>query len=92
MRLSESVTSISHLKAHAAELIREVAENQRMLVITQKGEAKAIIQDLASYERMNDSLALLKMLAQSARSKASGRHKPVAQAFRDLRLRVKDLP
>jgi prevent-host-death family protein len=91
MRLSESVTPISYLKAHAAELIREVSENQRTLVITQKGEAKAIVQDLASYERMNDSLALLKMLAQSARSKAEGRCKPIKQAFRDLRLRVKEM-
>ena len=90
MKLSESVKPISYLKTHASELIRDVSENRKTLVITHNGEAKAIVQDLASYEQMMESLALLKILAQSAKSKLEGRYKPVKKAFRDLRAQIKD--
>ncbi len=91
MKLSESVKTISYLKAHASELIRDVAENKKTLIITHNGEAKAIVQDLASYEQMKDSLALLKILAQSTKNKLDGHYKPVKKAFRDLRAQIKDL-
>jgi prevent-host-death family protein len=91
MKLSESVKPISYLKAHASELIREVAEDHKTLVITHNGEAKAIVQDLESYEQMNDTLALLKMLAQSSKSKQEGKYKSAKQAFRDIRSQAKEL-
>lgn len=91
MKLSESVKPISYLKAHASELIRDVSENKKTLVITHNGEAKAIIQDLASYEQMKESLALLKILAQSTKSKHEGHYKPVKKTFRDLRSQIKNL-
>ncbi len=91
MKLSESVKSISYLKAHASELIREVSENKKSLIITQNGEAKAIVQDLESYEQMKDSLTLLKILAQSSKSKIDGKFKPAKKSFQDLRSRIKEL-
>jgi len=90
MRLSESVKPISYLKAHTSELIRDVSQNHKKIVITLNGEAKAIVQDLGSYEQMNQTLALLKMLAQSTDSKRKGRHKPIKHAFRDLRSRIRE--
>ena len=50
MKLSNGVKSISYLKAHAAELISHVADSGNSLVITQNGEAKAVLQDIGSYE------------------------------------------
>ena len=91
MKLSESVKPISVLKARASELIRDVSENQKTLVITHNGEAKAVVQDLATYEKTNDTMALLKILSQSTRSKIKGRFKPVGKTFRDIRSRIKDL-
>lgn len=88
MKLSETVKPISHFKAHAAEVIRDIAENHRTYVITQYGEARAVVQDIVSYEHTQESLALLKMLAQSEKSVAAGRHKPVATSFRDLKARI----
>jgi prevent-host-death family protein len=91
MKLSESVKPISYLKAHASEIIRDVAENQKTIVITHHGEAKAVVQNLANYEQMNDSIAMLKLLAQSTKSKLLGRYKPAKKAFSDLRQRIKEL-
>ena len=91
MKLSRSVKPISYVKAHAAEIVRDIAANRRTYVITQNGEAKAVVQDIATYEATQESLALLKMLAQSSKSLNEGRHKPFRKAFKDLRARVKDL-
>lgn len=91
MKLSESVKPISYLKSHTAEALREVSEGQRTMVITQHGEAKAVLLDIVSYEQTQESLALLKMLAQSAKSIQEGRIKPVKQAFADVRKRTKAL-
>lgn len=92
MKLSESVKPISYLKRHTAEALREVSEGRRTLVITRHGEAKAVLQDIASYEQTQESLALLKVLAQSAQSLQEGRSKPVKKAFADIRQQVKARP
>ncbi|WP_268939946.1 type II toxin-antitoxin system prevent-host-death family antitoxin [Parahaliea maris] len=54
------------------EALRHVSEEQRLMVITQHGEAKAVLQDIVSYEQTQESLALLKMLAQSSQSIQAG--------------------
>ena len=91
MKLSESIKPISYLKAHASELVREVSQEHKTLIITQNGEAKVVVQDLETYEQTQESLALLKMLAQSSKSKTEGKHKTVKQSFKNLRSRVRDL-
>ena len=63
MKLSSQVKPISYLKANAAEVVRKLQENNEPLVITQNGEAKAVIQDIKSYEQTQELLALLKILA-----------------------------
>ena len=90
MKLSEAVKPISYLKSHTAEALRGVSESLRPMVITQHGEAKAVLQDINSYEQTQESLALLKMLAQSSRSIEAGRSKPVKKAFADVRKRIKE--
>ena len=88
MKLSESIKPISYLKAHASELINDVAENQKILIITQNGKAKVVVQDIESFEKTRESLALLKMLAQSQKSREEGRVRTVRKAFRDIRNRA----
>jgi len=91
MKLNESVKPISYLKSHTAEVLRNVSEEQRTVVITQHGEAKAVLQDIASYEQTQESLALLKMLAQSSKSIREGRSKPLKKAFTDVRKHIREL-
>jgi prevent-host-death family protein len=91
MKLSESVKPISYLKSHTAEALRNVSEGQRTMVITQHGEARAVLQDIASYEQTQESLALLKMLAQSSKSIQEGRSKPLKKAFSDVRKHTREL-
>lgn len=89
MLLHESVKPISYVKAHAADIIRDVAETRTPIIITQNGEAKAVLQDIASYEEIQESLALLKILALSRKDLEAGRVEPVEQAFSDLREEIR---
>ena len=65
MHLSQDIKPISYLKAKTADVINSVNENQRAIIITQNGEAKAVIQDIKSYENLQNSLNLLKLIVQS---------------------------
>ncbi|MDT8448081.1 MAG: type II toxin-antitoxin system Phd/YefM family antitoxin [bacterium] len=85
MKLSEDIRPISYVKAHAAELLKDLIEHPRTLVITQKGEAKAVLQDVASYERTQASLALLRRLAEGQKELEAGNHRPADEVFSDLR-------
>ena len=85
MRYSTQIKSISYLKANAAEMLQTLAELREPVLITQNGEAKAVLQDVASYEEMQETLALLKLLALGDREVDNGQVQPIAEAVADLR-------
>jgi prevent-host-death family protein len=87
VKLSSQIKPISYLKAHAAEIVRTMAERQEPLIITQNGEAKVVIQDIASYEQLQDTLALLKVLALGNRQIEEGKLQPAEGAIGNLRER-----
>jgi prevent-host-death family protein len=85
MRYSTQVKPISYLKAHAAEVLVQLAESREPLVITQNGEAKAVLQDVASFEETQETLALLKILALGNQEVAAGKVKPATEVIARLR-------
>jgi prevent-host-death family protein len=85
VRYSSQVKPISYLKANAAEVLTRLAERREPLVITQHGEAKAVLQDVASYEETQETLALLKILALGQKDVEAGEVKPVADVVARLR-------
>lgn len=89
MLLSESVKPISYIKAHAAEVLDDIAKTRNPVIITQNGQAKAIIQDLCSYEETQESLAMLKVVAAGEKAVEEGRVKPIDEAFAEIRRRVR---
>ncbi len=89
MKYSEAVKPISYLKSNASSVLRDVNENQKTVIITQNGEAKAVLLDVKEYERMQESLALLKMVALGKKSASEGRVKTASKAFASVRQRIK---
>lgn len=87
MKLSSQIRPISYLKAHAAEIVRTLAAQGEPLVITQNGEAKAVVQDIRSYEQTQETLALLKILALGGRQIEAGQVQPAADVIARLRER-----
>ncbi len=85
MRYSSHIKPISYLKANAAEVLTQLTEQREPMVITQNGEAKAVLQDIASFEETQETLALLKILALGNQDMAAGKVKPVADVVTRLR-------
>ena len=85
MKYSDQIKPISYLKANTAEILRRMAERREPLVITQNGVAKAVIQDVASYEQTQETMALLKILALGNRQIAEGKIVPAGAAIKRLR-------
>jgi len=85
---SEAIKPISYFKTHASEIIRDVTNSRKTMIITQNGEAKAILQDIKIYEQTQDSLALLKILALSSKNMNNGKIKPFKEAFKDIRKKL----
>ena len=87
MKLSSRIKPISYLKAHAAEIVRTLGDRGEPLIITQNGEAKVVIQDIDSYEQMQETVALLKILTLGNRQIEAGQVQPAADVIAQLRKR-----
>jgi len=85
MKLSSQIKPISYLKAHAAEIVRNIGNKGVPLLITQNGEAKVVLQDIKSYEQAQETMALLKILAIGNRQIEAGKVKPAAVVIQRLR-------
>lgn len=81
MSLEEDIRPITYLKSRAADLLRQVNETHRPVIITQNGEPKAVLQDPQSYESMRNALGLMKLLSQGEEDIRKGRFRPQKEVF-----------
>ena len=91
MRYSQQIKPISYLKANAAEVMNNLTRSSEPLIITQNGEAKAVIQDIASYEETQETLALLKILALGQKQVEAGQITEVNEVINRLKNKRKKL-
>ena len=81
MSLSEDIKSVNELTTSGAKLVRSVAEERRTILLTDNGAAKAVLMDVASYDRWRETVALLKLIAQSEADIEAGRTVSPKEAF-----------
>jgi len=89
MKPSSQIKPISYIKAHASEVIRKLGEEREALIITQNGEAKAVLQDVHSYEQTQETLALLKILALGNHQIEDGKVQSASVALKQIRTKRK---
>ena len=89
MNISEDIKSITYLKSRAADLLKQIKDTHRPVIITQNGEPKAVLQDPKSYENMRNALSLLKLMAQSEEEIKKDKIKPQAEVFVNLKKKLK---
>jgi prevent-host-death family protein len=87
MRYSTQIKPISYVKSHAAELLDRIAEEREPIVITQNGEARAVLIDVHSYEESQETLALLKILAIGEKQVEQGQTYPLSEVIAGIRRR-----
>ena len=89
MRLSEDIKPLSYVKANTGKVLEQVNTSGPM-VITQNGEASAVLMGVNDYDNLRESLALLKILSMGCKSIEEGKGIPAETVFSRLRERVQE--
>jgi len=87
MRYSTQIKPISYVKAHAAELLDRITAEREPIIITQNGEARAVLVDVQSYDEAQETMALLKLLAISEKEIESGQTCSIEEIVDEFRAR-----
>ena len=84
MNISKDIKSVTYLKSRAADLLEQINETHRPVIITQNGEPRAVLQDPESYENMRNAIGLLKLISQGEEEIRGGRSKTQQEVFEDI--------
>jgi prevent-host-death family protein len=84
MNISKDIKPITYLKSKAPDLLKQINETHRPVVITQNGEPRAVLQDPQSYENMRNAIGILKLISQSEEDVRQGKTKPQEEVFANI--------
>ena len=84
MKISTDIKPVSYLRSKAADMLKQVNETHRPIIITQNGEPKAILQDPKSYENMRNMIGMLKLISLGEEDIRNGKSKKQSEVFSDL--------
>ncbi len=89
MKISTDIKPVSYLKSRAADMLKQVNETHRPIIITQNGEPKAVLQDPESYENMRNMIGIMKLISIGEDDIRSGKTKKQSDVFSDLEKLIK---
>ena len=81
MNISRDIKPVTYLKNRTADLLKEINETHRPVIITQNGEPKGVLQDPQSYENMRNAIGILKLISQGEEEIRAGKSKPQEAVF-----------
>lgn len=84
MNILSDIKPVSYFKSHAADMLKQINETHRPMIITQNGEPKAVLQDPESYDNMRKAIAFLKLLSLSENNINLGKVKPQEEVFESI--------
>ena len=90
MNISTDIKPVTYLKAKAADLLKQINETHRPVIITQNGEPKAVLQDPKSYEDMRNAIGILKLISQGEGDIRKGKAKSQEDVFEDIEISLKE--
>jgi prevent-host-death family protein len=90
MTISKDIRPITYLKSKAPDLLKQINETRRPVVITQNGEPKAVLQDPESYENMRNAIGILKLISQGEQDVKNGKTKPQEEVFASIEKMLKE--
>jgi prevent-host-death family protein len=88
VKLSQDLKPLTYFKNNMAKVIRKLNENQGTMIITQNGEDKAALMDIKAYEDLQETLAMLEMIAQGNKNLIEGRYRPIEQVRKEFAGRI----
>ena len=84
MKITQDIKPVTYLKSRAADILKQINETHRPVIITQNGEPKAILQDPKSYEDMHNAIGILKLVSQGESDIRNGKVKAQGKVFEDI--------
>lgn len=84
MKISSDIKPVSYLKSHTADILKQINETHRPIVITQNGEPRAVVQDPDSYDNMRNAIGILKLISQGEEDIRQGRSRDQDEVFKDI--------
>ena len=84
MNISSDIKPVSFLKSHAADILKQINDTRRPIVITQNGEPRGVLQDPESYDNMRKAIGLLKLISQGEEDIKQGNTKTQDRVFKDI--------
>jgi len=84
MNISKDIKSVTYLKSRAADLLKQINETYRPVIITQNGEPRAILQDPESSENMRNAIGMLKLISQAEEQVRDGKSKSQQEVFKNI--------
>ncbi len=84
MNISSDIKPVSFLKSHAADILKQINDTHRPIVITQNGEPRGVLQDPESYDNMRKTIGLLKLISQGEEDIKQGNTKTQDRVFKDI--------
>lgn len=89
MNITSDIKPVTYLKSRAADLLNQINETQRPVIITQNGEPRAVLQDPKSYENMRNAIGILKLLSEGEANIRDGMVKPQEDVFKYIEEKLK---
>ncbi len=82
--ISKDIKPVTYLKSRASDLLKQINETHRPVVITQNGEPRAVLQDPESYENMRNAIGLLKLISLGEKDIKDGKSKSQEEVFANI--------
>ena len=92
MHITSDIRPVTYLKNKAADLLNQINETHRSVIITQNGEPRAVLQDPESYENMRNAIGILKLVSQGEADIRDGKAKIQENVFKDIEAKLKEKP
>jgi prevent-host-death family protein len=89
VNIKADIRPISYIKTNAADMMKYINENKNPIIITQNGEAKAVLMDVDSYQNMQDAFSLMGIIKEAEKEIEKRDYKESNDVFTELRKRVK---
>jgi len=90
MNITSDIKPVTYLKSKAADLLNQINETRRPVIITQNGEPRAVLQDPESYQNMRNAIGLLKLISQGEIDVRNGRINSHEDVFSDIENSLKE--
>jgi len=92
MNITNDIKPVTYLKSRAADLLNQINETHRPVIITQNGEPRAVLQDPKSYENMRNTIGILKLISEGEIDVREGRVRSQEDVFNDIENGLKANP